>query len=57
MLLSTIVVSANTRDLLEQCLRSATAAMAALDAELIVVDNDSGDDSVQRIRDHEVVSR
>jgi GT2 family glycosyltransferase len=51
MLLSIIVVSANTRDLLEQCLQSATAATADLDAELIVVDNGSSDGSVAMVRE------
>ena len=51
MLLSTIVVSAGTRDLLEQCLGSATAAMASLDSELIVVDNASTDGSPEMVKE------
>jgi GT2 family glycosyltransferase len=51
MLLSTIVVSASTRDLLEQCLGSATAATAGLDSELIVVDNASTDGSPDMVRE------
>ncbi|MDX6399728.1 MAG: hypothetical protein QOF27_334 [Gaiellaceae bacterium] len=52
MLLSTIVVSSNTRDLLEQCLRSCVAALAGLDAELIVVDNASSDGSADMVREN-----
>lgn len=39
------IVSWNTRELLEECLRSLPAATEGLDAEVVVVDNDSADGS------------
>jgi N-acetylglucosaminyl-diphospho-decaprenol L-rhamnosyltransferase len=47
--LSVIVVSYNTRAILERCLASLSdaAATAALDVELIIVDNDSTDGSAE----------
>lgn len=43
--LSVIIVNLNTRDLLHACLRSLVPALIAGDAEVIVVDNGSSDDS------------
>jgi N-acetylglucosaminyl-diphospho-decaprenol L-rhamnosyltransferase len=50
-LISTIIVSADTRSLLEACLRSVEEATAGVDAELIVVDNASTDGSVEMVRE------
>lgn len=43
--LSVIIVSYNVKDYLRQCLRSVLRATTAIDAEIIVVDNDSSDGS------------
>lgn len=48
--LSVSIVSWNTRDLLGQCLKSVYESAAGLDAEVIVVDNASLDDSVAMVR-------
>ena len=45
MQLSVIILNYNVRYFLEQCLRSVQRAIAGMDAEIIVVDNASGDDS------------
>ena len=47
-MLSIVIVSYNTRDLLDECL--ASIARHCNDAEVIVVDNDSRDDSVEMVR-------
>lgn len=49
MKLSVIIVNYNVRHFLEQCLASVTKASQHLDAEIIVVDNASVDDSVDMI--------
>ena len=46
MLLSIIIVNYNVKHFLEQCLCSVKVAMQQIDAEVIVVDNNSTDDSV-----------
>ena len=46
MRLSIVIVSYNVRHFLELCLHSVTRAAVGLDAEIIVVDNASADDSV-----------
>ncbi len=48
---SVIVVSWNTRRLLEQCLRSVYETAGDLAVEVIVVDNGSSDGSVEAVRD------
>jgi len=48
--LSISIVSWNTRDLLGQCLDSVYAAADGLDIEVVVVDNASGDGSVEMVR-------
>jgi len=48
--LSVLVVSWNTRDLLRDCLRSILAAVEGTRAEVIVVDNASGDGSAAMVR-------
>ncbi|MFZ4436378.1 MAG: glycosyltransferase family 2 protein [Flavobacterium psychrophilum] len=45
MQLSVIILNYNVRYFLEQCVRSVQAAIQGLDAEIIVVDNASSDDS------------
>ncbi len=45
MKLSVIIVSYNVRSLLEDCLRSAEKASLGIDSEIIVVDNNSADNS------------
>ncbi len=47
--LSTIIVSYNTKDLLKECLSSVVAAIENLEAEIIVVDNDSTDGTVEML--------
>lgn len=46
MRLSIIIVNYNVRYFLEQCLHSVLHAVKGIEAELIVVDNDSSDDSI-----------
>ncbi|WP_029272718.1 glycosyltransferase family 2 protein [Flavobacterium sp. KJJ] len=46
MQLSVIILNYNVRYFLEQCLLSVQEALSALDAEIIVVDNNSSDESV-----------
>ncbi len=46
MVLSVIIVNYNVRHFLEQCLLSVQKSMASMDAEVIVVDNASSDDSI-----------
>jgi len=48
--LSIVIVSWNVCDLLRQCLRSIFANLQACEIEVIVVDNASGDDSVEMVR-------
>lgn len=50
MKLSVIILSYNVRYFLELCLRSVEAALTDLEAETIVVDNDSSDGSCDMIR-------
>lgn len=49
-MLSVLIVSWNTRDLLRACLNSLAAACAHLEHEIIVVDNASGDGSAAMVR-------
>lgn len=49
-LLSVIIVSYNTREMTLDCLRTLDRALEGLDAETIVVDNDSRDGSADAIR-------
>jgi len=51
MLLSIVIVSWNTRDLLEKCLDSVYSYPCTGDFEIWLVDNASGDDSVQMVRE------
>lgn len=51
MLVSVIIVSYNVRHFLELCLHSVLRAAEGLEAEVIVVDNKSSDDSVQMLRE------
>lgn len=55
-MISIIIVNHNTRDLLRQCLDS-VRAQDFKDAEVIVVDNASSDDSVQMLEAHYPVVR
>ncbi|HIP88228.1 MAG TPA: glycosyltransferase, partial [Anaerolineales bacterium] len=48
---SVIVISWNTRALLEQCLRSVYGTAGDLVVEVIVVDNGSTDGSVEMVRE------
>ena len=45
MKLTVVILNYNVRYFLEQCIRSVQHAIRNLDAEIIVVDNDSSDDS------------
>lgn len=51
MQLSVIIVNYNVRYFLEPCLKSVHNAMTGMDAEVIVVDNNSVDDSVKMVRE------
>jgi N-acetylglucosaminyl-diphospho-decaprenol L-rhamnosyltransferase len=50
MILSVIIVNYRVKYFLELCLHSAQKALRGIDAEVIVVDNASGDDSVAYLR-------
>jgi len=51
MKLSIIIVNYKTKGLLKQCLRGILAAHLPFDHEIIVVDNNSGDGSVEMVRE------
>ncbi len=50
MKLSIIIVNYNVRYFLQQCLQSVRAAMAGMEAEVFVVDNNSSDGSVEMVQ-------
>src|SRR5580692_5031880 len=50
MVLSVIIVNYRVKHFLELCLHSVQKALRGIDAEVIVVDNHSGDDSVAFLR-------
>lgn len=50
MKLSVVILNYNVRYFLEQCLRSVHLAIQALDAEIIVIDNDSQDGSCDMVK-------
>lgn len=50
MKLSVIILNYNVRYFLELCLKSITSAIASIDAEIIVVDNNSSDDSCAMVK-------
>ena len=50
MKLSVVILNYNVRYFLELCLRSAIKAIETLDAEIIVVDNNSEDDSCDMVK-------
>ncbi|MFG6687821.1 glycosyltransferase family 2 protein [Mariniflexile sp. HNIBRBA6329] len=51
MKLSVVILNYNVRYFLELCLKSVQAAISNIDAEIIVVDNDSEDDSCQMVKE------
>lgn len=51
MLLSVIVVSFNTKQLLQDCITSAEQSLENVEHEIIVVDNNSSDESVAMLKD------
>ncbi|AUS04266.1 glycosyltransferase family 2 protein [Pseudotamlana carrageenivorans] len=50
MKLSVVILNYNVRHFLELCLKSVQAATVAIDSEIIVVDNNSEDDSCQMVK-------
>ncbi len=50
MKLSVVIVNYNVRYFLELCLKSVAAAITSIDAEIIVVDNNSSDESCEMIK-------
>jgi GT2 family glycosyltransferase len=50
MKLSVVIVNYNVRYFLELCLKSVAAAISSIDAEIIVVDNNSSDESCEMIK-------
>jgi len=52
MKLSVIILNYNVSAFLDLCLRSVTEALVHIDSEIIVVDNNSKDDSVQMIKQY-----
>ena len=51
MQLSVIILNYNVRYFLEQCVLSVQKAIAAIDAEIIVIDNNSSDESVLMMKE------
>ncbi|WP_274475953.1 glycosyltransferase family 2 protein [Mangrovimonas aestuarii] len=51
MKLSVVILNYNVRYFLELCIKSVETAIANIDAEIIVVDNQSSDDSCQMVKD------
>ena len=51
MQLSVVILNYNVRHFLEQCVLSVQSALLHLDAEIIVVDNNSSDDSVSMMKE------
>ncbi len=52
MKLSVIILNYNVQYFLEQCILSVQRAINNLDAEIIVIDNQSSDDSCQMVKSH-----
>ena len=52
MQLSIIILNYNVRYFLEQCILSAQAAIQNIDAQIIVIDNNSRDDSCEMVKQH-----
>ena len=50
MKLSVVIVNYNVKYYLEQCLGSLETAVTGIDCEIIVVDNDSHDDSIEYLK-------
>ena len=50
MKLSVIILNYNVRYFLELCLKSVQSAITTIDAEIIVVDNESSDDSCAMVK-------
>ena len=50
MLLSVIIVNYNVKHFLEQCLCSLQKAVRGMEAEVIVIDNNSADNSIEYLR-------
>lgn len=51
MKLSVVILNYNVRYFLEQCIRSAQYAVRGIDAEIIVIDNNSSDDSCSMVKE------
>jgi hypothetical protein len=51
MVLSVIIVSFNTKELLKECITSAAQSLENVEHEIIVVDNNSSDESVAMLRE------
>jgi len=51
MKLSVVIVNYNVRYFLELCLESVAAAITSIDAEIIVVDNNSSDESCKMVQE------
>lgn len=52
MKLSVIILNYNVRYFLEQCVRSCERALKGMDGEIIVIDNNSPDDSCEMMKEH-----
>ena len=52
MQLSVIILNYNVRYFLEQCVLSVQSALSSIDSEIIVVDNNSSDDSCEMVKKH-----
>lgn len=50
--LSLVIVSFNTREILDECLKSVRIAIKNLQAEVFIVDNNSSDGTVQTVREN-----